>query len=101
MTRDQLTELWQKRMNDFEKSGLTGLQWCGAHNIKISQFRYWRRKLHLTHPIQSSGRWTSLLIEDERKDGPLLIHFGQARIEVHSGFNPDLLADVVRVLCSL
>lgn len=103
MTRTELTELWNQRMNDFETSGLTGTQWCAKQNIKLNQFRYWRRKLRMTRPAHlSNGNWATLQIEDKNEDHEsLLVHYGHARIEVRSGFNPDLLADVIRVLHSL
>lgn len=101
MTRSELSELWQKRMNDFEKSDLTGIQWCKAQDIKLSQFRYWRKKMQLTRPVHPSNQWTALAIEEDKRNESLLIHLGQASIEVHSEFNPDSLVNVIRVLRSL
>ncbi|BBN97854.1 IS66 family insertion sequence element accessory protein TnpA [Sporolactobacillus terrae] len=100
MTRAELQELWQERINDFEASHLNGIQWCANHNISLSQFRYWRRKLCLTAPqaSRSKDRWVSVDLTDSARQNPLLIQLGTMKIEVHPGFNPDLLADVVRVL---
>ncbi|RYL87283.1 hypothetical protein EWI07_14425 [Sporolactobacillus sp. THM7-4] len=99
MTRAELQELWQKRMNDFEASHLNGIQWCANQNIPLSQFRYWRRKLRLTtQRSYSKDRWMSVDLADQAQQNPLLIQLGAAKIEVYPGFNPDLLADVVRVL---
>ncbi|WP_415641019.1 IS66 family insertion sequence element accessory protein TnpA [Sporolactobacillus spathodeae] len=47
MTRTELKELCQKRINDFEASNFTGVRWCADQEIPLSQFRYWRRKLRL------------------------------------------------------
>lgn len=101
MTQTKLRELWQKRMEDFETSDLTGTEWCTAQDIPLCQFRYWRRKLRLMHPLPNKNRWMTVEMENPPKQDPLFIHLGSAKIEVHAGFDPDLFADVVRVLRAL
>ncbi|RYL92785.1 hypothetical protein EWI07_08960 [Sporolactobacillus sp. THM7-4] len=64
MTRAELQELWQKRMNDFEASHLNGIQWCKDQKIPLSQFRYWKRKLHLIQPSYSTDRWIPVDLEN-------------------------------------
>ncbi|OED51006.1 hypothetical protein ACH42_00240, partial [Endozoicomonas sp. (ex Bugula neritina AB1)] len=37
--------LWQQRVDAWRESGLKQVDWCRQHNVKASQFWYWRRKL--------------------------------------------------------
>ncbi|MFT8312084.1 MAG: GNAT family protein [Sporolactobacillus sp.] len=60
MTRVELHERWQKRMQDFETSDLTGKEWCATHGIPLCQFRYWRRKLRHNSAF---GLWTDYLFQ--------------------------------------
>ncbi|SFG85710.1 IS66 family insertion sequence element accessory protein TnpA [Sporolactobacillus nakayamae] len=99
MTRVELHERWQKRMQDFETSDLTGTQWCTAQGIPLCQFRYWRRKLR--HNSPDTNRWMTVGLDHSTQQEPLFIYVGSAKVEVHTGFDPDLFADVVRVLRAL
>lgn len=101
MRRTELKELWQKRMNDYETSKLSGTEWCIDQEIPLSQFRYWRRKLRVTQLSQPTDQWMSIELETQAVHAPLFIHCGFAKVEVHAGFDPDLFADVLRVLRTL
>lgn len=103
MTRAELHAFWKNRMSDFEASGLTGTQWCANQEIPLSQFRYWRRKLRLTKDAASSGTpsWMAVDLAGHEKTNMLFIYLDSVKIELHAGFDPDLLADAVRVLRNL
>lgn len=101
MTRIELQNLWQERMKDFEKSEQNGKEWCSTQGISLSQFRYWRRKLRLMPATPSTHSWMTMDFDRAQKQESLFVHLGISRIEVHAGFDPDLLADVVRVLRTL
>ena len=38
------TELWEKRIQDFHKSGLSRKEWCQKQQIPLSTLSYWIRK---------------------------------------------------------
>ncbi|SFH00974.1 IS66 family insertion sequence element accessory protein TnpA [Sporolactobacillus nakayamae] len=101
MTRVELHDRWQKRMQDFETSDLTGTQWCADQGIPLCQFRYWRRKLRHDGSLPDPHRWMPIGLDNAAQQEPLFIHVGSAKVEVHTGFDPDLFADVVRVLRAL
>lgn len=101
MTRIKLHQLWQQRLNDYENSEQNGKEWCASQRIPLSQFRYWRRKLKVTPATSQGHPWMTLDFDQAQEQEGLFIHLGTSRIEVHAGFNPDLLADVVRVLRAL
>jgi hypothetical protein len=101
MTRIELHHLWQQRLNDFENSEQNGKEWCASQGISLSQFRYWRRKLLLTPATSPTHSWMTVDFEQAQEQETLFVHLGTSKIEVHAGFNPDLLANVVRVLRAL
>lgn len=38
-------QIWKLRIQEYQASGLTQLQWCDKEDIKVSALRYWLRKL--------------------------------------------------------
>ncbi|WP_422412772.1 MULTISPECIES: IS66 family insertion sequence element accessory protein TnpA [unclassified Endozoicomonas] len=36
---------WQERIQAWQASGLTQNAWCKQHDIRVSKFGYWKRKL--------------------------------------------------------
>jgi len=101
MSKTDLQQEWEQRLNEFRASGETATAWCAARNINLSRFWYWSRKLrtqlqkHATEEIQ----WLSVRMEEpSSKENSLTVQVGNVRIEVRSGFNPTLLQEVVQAL---
>ena len=101
MSKTDLQQEWEQRLNEFRASGETATAWCAARNINLSRFWYWSRKLriqrqeHATEKIQ----WLSVRMDEpSSKENTLTVQVGSARIEVRSGFNPTLLQKVVQAL---
>jgi len=42
---NNLAEIWEQRLREYEQSGQTIATWCKHNNIRTNQFFYWRRKL--------------------------------------------------------
>lgn len=42
MTENQ--KLWERRISDWEKSGISQKKYCVRENINYSTFNYWRKK---------------------------------------------------------
>lgn len=101
MTRIELCQLWQQRLNDYENSEQNGKEWCASQEISLSQFRYWRRKLKVTSATPQMHPWMTVDFSRTQEQEGLFVHLGTSKIEVHAGFDPDLLADVIRVLRTL
>lgn len=106
MTRDELRNVWRAQVAEFHASGQSVAAWCRAHDVKEHQLRYWLRRVD-AQP-HSSGRpmtsWLAVEVQGERQLSPAVgvrIHVGAAAIEVRPGFDPELLADVVRALTAL
>lgn len=97
----ELRKEWERRIAVFRASGLTQTKWCEVNEVSIHQLKYWLKKMDSPHSTQeSSNKWVSLALEEpeEAFNETLQVKVGLASIEVQPGFNPSLLADVVKVL---
>jgi hypothetical protein len=96
-------ELWKKRMEHYQASGLSGTEWCKQQGIPEGQFWYWRRrwKDSLTKKEEAST-WAPLVVADPTPhESTLMVRIGTLEIEIKPGYNATLLQDVVRTLMSI
>jgi hypothetical protein len=105
MTRNEYRQEWEMRIADLQSSGQSIPVWSATHGLKIHQVRYWLHKLKTkSQPTDNSTpQWLSVKIgepESTHLETSLRIKVGVATIEVQSGFNPELLQEVVRTLSS-
>lgn len=97
-------EYWWNHGVAFQKSGLTRPIYCQQNNLKISSLDYWRKKYKSSSAAvvrpDGGNRWVTLQVADQPIVGPgvgIRLRIGRLAIEVESGFDPKLLADVLRV----
>ena len=43
--------LWLKHVQQWQRSDTTQIQYCKEHNLSVTAFRWWRRKLTQGHPV--------------------------------------------------
>jgi hypothetical protein len=105
MKKSELRDEWEQRMENFMSSGQSTSKWCAANDINIHQFWYWKKRLKTTqNPVSESTKWVSIEMDVDSIDQPenkLIVRVGQASIEVTTGFDPNLLTEVVRTLRSI
>jgi len=106
MTREEMAELWISRINDYRAGGERVATWCERHQVTDRQLWYWMRKLKKSEqlaPPASNPQWASVSIDEPASGGavPIQVRVGTIAVEVRSGFEPALLADVVRTLQTL
>lgn len=97
-------KLWEKRMKEWEASGLGGKSWCKQQGISECQFWYWKKRLGNSGSEKEKEikKWAPLVIEDAPKnESTLTVRMGNVEIEVKPGYNAPLLQDVVRTLLSV
>ncbi len=106
MTREELAQEWRERMEDFAQAETTVTEWCYYHQIPVSQFYYWKRRLAAT-TIQPSAPPEFLPVEVV-ETAPLLtaatgvtVHLAGTQIELAAGFDPATLRAVVAALSAL
>lgn len=101
MTRTERRKQWENRVAAFKESDQNLSKWCKDHEISYHQLRYWLKKFDSETSVTTGTRSQWMTIEVDESYGfnnSLHIKVGQAMIEVHPGFDPSLLADVIRTL---
>jgi len=105
MASGELRDIWIARIKDYQASAERVATWCQRHQVTAHQLWYWHRQLRAEQdaPPVSASHWVALRVADTASGSasPLLVRVGSATVEVHPGFDPALLADVVRTLKSL
>lgn len=66
--RQELRELWAKRVEAFLASGLSQRAWCREHGLKQERLSYWLRKFRAEASAKHNGRWLQLLIHSRHLD---------------------------------
>ena len=104
MTKAEKRIKWKARFDAWKASGLSVAEWCREKGLKDHQMYYWIRKFDddsVTEKPQDI-QWLAVDMETEStgymSEESVFIHVGQLSIEVRSGTNMALLADVVQVL---
>ncbi|HAJ4014866.1 IS66 family insertion sequence element accessory protein TnpB [Heyndrickxia sporothermodurans] len=99
----ELRKEWERRIALFRASGLTQSKWCEINEISIHQLKYWLYKADNFYSTQdSNSKWIPVTLEEsEQQNETLHINVGSASIVVKPGFNPTLLAEVVKALKSV
>ena len=97
MSNEQKRELWNERIQAFRASGLSQKAWCEEQGLQVSQLGYWLRKLRSETNLSEKGRWVSLNNIAPSNSG-VSLRIGNAVLEIDRGFDPEVLADVLRSL---
>ncbi len=93
-------EQWKQRILDYQESGLTMKAWCAARDIPFHQLKYWTRKLSMGRRKRQSTSWVTVtpILDPSPQEHTLVVRMGAASIDIHPGFDPSLLSQVVRAL---
>src|SRR5438128_2060879 len=87
---------WAGLIRQWRRSGLTMLAWCGEQDVSYIQFCKWRRRLEAE---REAAPLTLIPVVSTPTRRALVVRLpGAVGIEVESGFDPALLAAVVRAL---
>jgi hypothetical protein len=116
MKRCESRDLWRTRFFDQKNSGLSINAWCLANGVRRTLFYRWREKIgrydqigsisdaqsHQIVPVKLVSKTDSewVLLEDLPDDDcdTLNLKIGKMSIELKSGFNRQLLKDVLNTL---
>ncbi len=103
-------QLWEQRIRERVKSGITIGEWCKNNGVSKHQYNYWNRRVR---EKQKTGEETSfvdithiLSPVDTTRQIPVLtsdfqIFFKSIRVTVPDNFNPAALAGLMKVLQEL
>ena len=99
MENTQMQQLWEERIADYRKSGLTAARWCERTGHSIGQLKYWITK---ARKLARRNEWAQVEIVDSNPPAAfkITVRVGAARIEVEPGFDQSLFSEVLRVMSS-
>jgi hypothetical protein len=97
-TANTRLELWKKKHQEYQKSGLSRAAYCKKHRIPKSTLNYWFYRVRKLQKDQTT------LVEVKPKpisaaDSHVAVVVAERyRIEIHVSFNAQLFAEVVKAL---
>ena len=105
MPSEERRRAWESTLADQQSSGLSVSEWCKRQSIALSTFSYWRKRLkeqvidgaaaQREHP-----QWLTMEVAADPRPSPvaLTLRIGRVSLDITTGFDPHLLADVLTVL---
>ncbi|NOQ52282.1 MAG: hypothetical protein GQ578_08730 [Desulfuromonadaceae bacterium] len=93
MSSVTLQEEWSEKIVAWRESSLSVAAWCRDHAENYHRFLYWRKRLAMP-VIQQPGRFVEL----ELAAPPLALSCNGVYVHVASGFDGNLLGEVLTVL---
>lgn len=100
MTREERTSYWRNQVEKQADSGLSASAFCQSHDIKISQFYRWRRKLRKgQYHDGAPGGFLELVPSSNHGPSGVHIRIGNdLHIELDRIFDPLTLRKAVEAL---
>ncbi len=107
-TNDQL--LWEQRINERAKSGMSVSEWCKNNEISKSRYHYWNHKISKKQKPDNKMAFVEITpillnaekpISDSAKSDDFQIFFKSIQVTVPSNFNQTSLAGLMKVLQKL
>ena len=100
---EPLRAKWRGLLTEQEQSGLSGAAFCRERNLSIKSFGYWRKRL--SEKSAANSQWLAVTADPSPVHGVLARHsrtltlqIGIVSVDIASGFDRELLRDVVRAL---
>ncbi len=106
MTKEELRNDWEKRIKDYQESGLSMSKWCKKTGNKLHQLQYWLKKYkNNTIPKKENTNWVSVNLNTKdnssMENNTIKLKIGKCEIEIKSGFDVESLKKVVSVVNEL
>jgi putative transposase len=103
--RNQKRDLWEERITQCRKTGLSVKDWCQLNQISRSVFYYWQRRINnltSSKKVQTQtavpGTFIEIPIEHTPEQSGIEIQCNDVTIRVEKSFDKEALAKVVAVL---
>ena len=87
----------QQLVSECRASGLTAKAWCEMKGIPYRQYIGWATRLN-RQAKQKPQQWVELNITSSGSVDEVKVKCGKWTIHVQAGFDPALLADIIRVV---
>lgn len=101
MTREEKRKEWTRKVDLFEKSGLSMLEWCEENGEVYNSLRRWKEIISGNKQTvnTSEDKWVSIDIPAAKTyNKSIKVSINEFTVEIDTGFNKDLLTDVFKVL---
>ncbi|MBC3805700.1 hypothetical protein GH808_14930 [Acetobacterium fimetarium] len=101
MSKDELHAFRRQQIEDYRNSSQSAETWCEANAMKVSTLRYWLRRIKDADQPVPEQAWATMKLIDKAttaKSTPVMIRVNNFEICLHPGFEPDVLASVIRTL---
>ena len=99
MTKEEQKKEWQAKIALYKASGKNQSMWCRENGVNLRNFNRWYNKLRReTSSTPTIQGWVPIQIAERSQEPSLTLEIGKVRLDVQEGFNPSLLAEVVKVL---
>jgi hypothetical protein len=80
-------------------SGMTAKEWCELKGIKYSRYYSWATTVNRESKQVEPQQWADVtMTTEEHSKGAIKLHCGNLTISVEPGFNPTLLADILKIV---
>jgi hypothetical protein len=102
--KDKRQREWEVHISDFKSSGLKMTHWCSANHVNLEQMKYWTRKFKKVSavvaisPSPTFVPLTAIKPASCKAIPSLVVQVGLVRIQLQSGFDPQLLREAVEAL---
>lgn len=98
MKRKEKEQVWLEKINEYRESGKSLVQWCTDTGVAIHSMNYWLRKqAPITKVSDQETSWVSCIVEGATSDA-ITLKMKNVEIEVTSGFQEELLLQIIRTL---
>lgn len=113
MARDlALEKCWRDRIKECRQSGLSVKAWCQQNGLKSSAYYYWVKRFKVSEQQEATDNNTFaevILLPQSQSNSQnalplkaeLSLSFGNYSISIPNGFDPETLAEIVKVLQKL
>ena len=102
MTREEKISHWQRIIDQYCDSGLSGAAFCREHKINPGRFYHWRRRLQDSGPQEDKGFFELVACSSPGGTKSIHIHLTNGiAIEVGRGFDPVTLRAVIETVAPL
>lgn len=99
-TNEKLT-FWKEKLQEYRESGLSRKAFSEQHGVKRSTLDYWFTRISKTQKAVGFVEVTPMRLPAVVTPSLQIVVAGRYRIEVHRGFDRQLLAEVLHSLEAL
>ncbi len=88
---------WKNLIDSYEQSGLSAVKWSEQNNLSVHKLRYWQKKFkrQTTKETLKEQQWVSIPMKQKDSQAKINVKIGSFCVEVQSGFNKELLIQVL------